>query len=707
MTKLVVVESPKKAKTIKNILGSNYTVVATVGHIVDLTKGKGSDIGVDIENGFKPRYAVIEDKRDKVAAIVDAARSCDEIFIASDPDREGEGIAWHVAEQLAKLSKPMSRVEFYEITKSGISKGLSKPRPLDKHLYEAQQARRVLDRIVGFIVSPYLARKLTRDSLSAGRVQSVALKLIVDRDRDIQKFVPETFFNISATLKKDSETFVARYSTKVTQQTVANQIEKDLKSGTFKVKKIDAKERVRPALCPFTTPLLQQEAYSKYKFSPERTMKAAQALYEAGMISYIRTDSARSSPESIASLRDWLQDSGYQVPSVPNEYKNKEAAQDAHEAIRPTNVILTPDNHVALDDEKNLYNLIWSRFVASQMKPALYDTVSLTIVSSDGHELKAEGKILKYKGWLEIYGDFLKKENDVALPVLKIGNVLDLVGVKNEKKKTSPPARFNIKTLIDELETKSIGRPSTYANILKKILDRNYVQETKKGFEATDLGVSVVEDLEQYFSFMRYDYTADMEKRLDLIAEGKANYLDSMTEFFSAFKTEFQKARGASGMYAGFDCPNCGEKMIVRHSQFGYFAGCVKYPECKGVVGIKLVDGKPVKNEKHTVEDGVECPECGAGMVRRDGKFGPFYSCSTYPKCRGKRKIPFGKKCSSCGGELYLTILNGEQRLACMNYPACTNVEKVPDNVETNWIEPEKLGAFNLGRKVEKAAKLL
>lgn len=708
---LVVVESPGKVKTISKILGTGYTVRPTVGHIIDLANGKGGDIGVDIQNNFAPKYEVLPDKKDKIKAIVDAARSADEIYIASDADREGEAIAFHVASQLRDLQKPMKRIEFNEITKNAILKAIDNPREFNQDLFDAQQARRVLDRIVGFMVSPYLSHKLG-DKLSAGRVQSVALRMIVDREDEIDVFVPEVFYNISASLLKgkDPVDFVAKYPTRISDEVEAKKIKNDLDSCTYKVSDIQTKQNIRKAPPPLTTSMLQQEASTKLKIKAERTMAAAQKLYEGGYVTYIRTDSTRNSVESITALRQYLVDKGFAIPSSPNEFKNKDAAQDAHEAIRPTNISAHPDTIALEDEEKKIYNLIWCTFVASQMSPAVFDIVKVSVDTSAGHTLVAEGKIQREEGWMSVAKPFIKKDKDVVLPNLFVGDAVILTppNVKLEKSQTKPPPRYGEASLIAELERKEIGRPSTYASIIGRISVRKYVKSTTNGFIPTDLGRKVVEDLKDNFTFMDYMYTADMEKKLDQIAEGKLDYVGMMSSFFDSFKQEFQKARGLQGMVTDLPCPKCGGETVVRKSKYGFFAGCVKYKGgCDGIINISIEDGKAVpKTQKAKISEGVTCPECGSGMVSRpDGKFGPFYSCSDYPRCKGKRKMPFGKKCPSCGDELYATLMSETMKLACMGYPNCKHVEDLPEGSNLNWLDPKKVTPPVYSKKVEQVLK--
>jgi DNA topoisomerase-1 len=708
MTKLVIVESPAKSKTIAKILGPEYVIRATYGHIIDLPTGKGSGLAVDIKNGFTPKYEVIPDKHDKIKAIVDAAKASDHIFLASDNDREGEMISWHVASQLDKLNKPMQRIVFTEITPNAIKKAIQNPRDIDEDLVNAQRARRVLDRIVGFMVSPYLS-KVYGENLSAGRVQSVALKMIVERDKEIDDFQPETYFTFDVHLSKDKkQSFVAHPVKKITTDEEAETVKNDLLNCTYKVSDIvsDVKQIQPPA--PLTTSKLQQDASAKFKLPVDQTMKAAQSLYEAGYVTYIRTDSTRLSPESLDSVREFLVNNQYKIPKNPNIAKNKDAAQDAHEAIRPTDVTLLPDKFIGEEDQKKVYELIWTVFVASQMTPVINDTVQVTIMTSNGYELKADGKIQRDPGWLRIAESFVKKTKDVVLPDLVKNDNLNLVApkVKVEKKKTQPPSRFNEGTLVKDLEKKDIGRPSTYAAIISRLSNRKYVIKSSKGFQATELGKKVSNKLSEFFSFMDYKYTANMEKKLDDIASGNLNYIEMMTEFFDAFKQEFQIARGNEGTDTGLPCPKCGDKMVVRHSQYGFFAGCVKYPDCKGLVGIKIEDGKViVQNDRPKVIDGITCPECKSGMVVRDGKFGRFYSCSNYPKCKGSRKIPFGKKCPKCNNELYVTLFNGESKLACMGYPDCKHVENLPEGSPINWVDPSQVQPPKFAHKVEKVLK--
>jgi DNA topoisomerase-1 len=704
MKTLLIVESPAKSKTISKYLGSDYIVRASYGHILDLTKGgKGKDrLGVDIENGFKPIYVVSSDKKDKISAIVDAAKQVDLVLLAADKDREGENIAWCVSQQLKGIKVPIRRITFDEITKSALQKAIAAPRDIDLNLNDAQTARRVLDRLVGFMASPMLMSTLG-PGLSAGRVQSVCLRMIVDREREIEAFVPEVYWNVTANLAKKQDKFIAKYHpAKITDEKAALKIKDDLENSKFTVSNIEAKQQKRNPNPPLTTSKLQQIAASIYKFAATRTMKAAQSLYEAGHVTYIRTDSVRSSPESIQSVREWIAEQGHDLPDQPNAFKNKGSAQDAHEAIRPTNPGLNKIVGLS-DDEAKLYKLIWERFVASQMKPAIYDTVLVHIKASKGHELRANGRTLQYPGWLAITEDFDDADKNITLPKLKVGDDLDLVppGIKSERKETQPPPRYTDGSIIKELEERGIGRPSTFAAILSKISDRNYVTKDKNQFAPTDLGRQVVDTLVKSFSFMEYAYTKDMESKLDKIEDGSVKYIDMMNEFFTPFSAEIKKAQNEKYKDGGEDCTNCGKRTILKHSKYGFFIACPDYPTCKFVKGVELDGDKIIVREKHKVIEDVKCPICKAGMVKRDGQYGPFYSCSTYPKCKGSAKIPFGKKCPQCSSDLYLTVWQGKPVLFCMGYKnGCRHSEQPEEGTAFN--DPKKIVPKELPKKIKR-----
>lgn len=708
---LVVVESSKKAKEIQKYLGDKYVVRESKGHVADLASTPKNRLGIDIENGYTLIYSYLPDKKDKLNAILDAASTASEIFLASDPDREGEAIAFHISKALeAKTKAPIKRVLLKEITKTGIKTAIANPLELDKHLFDAQQARRALDRLVGFMVSPFLM-ELIGPNLSAGRVQSVTLRMIVDREREIENFKPEEYWSISAALAdidKQSDKFVARLvGNKVTDKETALKIKSDLDKDTYEVIEVIAEEKAKKPLPPLETATLQQAASRRYKMSSKKTMEIAQSLYESGLITYHRVDSIHSAPEALASLREWLKKNNYDVPDSTVIYTPKGAnVQAAHEAIRPTNINNLPDSSNLSEDEQKIYGLIWERFAASQMKPALYDTVAVSIKSSSGHLLKANGRTLKYKGWLSLL-DFKDDEEDSnKLPPLIKGQALTLVPpkVKAEQKFTQPPPRYKEYTLVEELKARGIGRPSTYATILSKVTDRGYAEKNKESYYATDLGKKVVDLLISFFDFMEYQYTADMEDQLDKIAEGKLNYLGMMNSFFPKFKEQLKKASSSGEKDYGISCWICNSPMRLKHGKFGYYMACAEYPKCKTSKSCEIVNGQPSFKETNSpkcIED-IECPKCNAGMIIRDGKFGKFYACSKYPKCTGSRKIPSGYKCDKCGYDMYVTVFSGVSKLACMGYPSCRNIKELPDGPPLNWIDPKEIQSKKKNKQLEK-----
>jgi DNA topoisomerase-1 len=701
---LVVVESYKKGKEIQKYLGDKYVVRESQGHVADLSSTPKNRLGIDIENGFKPIYSYIPNKKDKLDAIIDAASDASEVFLASDPDREGEAISFHIFNALkTKIKAPIRRVMFHEVTKNGVKRGIANPLDLDNNMYDAQQARRVLDRLVGFMVSPFLM-DIIGPNLSAGRVQSVTLRMIVDREREIENFKPEEYWSISSTLSKvttPAEKFVARYSSmKITNKVDANKIKNDLDKDNYEIIDVVAEEKPKKPFPPLETASLQQSASRKYKISSKKTMEIAQSLYESGLITYHRVDSVHSSPDALLDLRDWLKKNGHDIPNETVIYTSKGGnVQGAHEAIRPTNIGESPYKNNLSEDEKKIYSLIWERFVSSQMKPALYDTVSVTIKSSSGHILKANGRTLKYKGWLNII-DAKDDEEEGKLPFLQKGDKLILIPpkVKAEQKFTQPPSRYNEHTLVGELKARGIGRPSTYATILTKVTDRGYAEKKKETYFATDLGKKIVDILVKFFDFMEYKYTAGMEDQLDDIAEGKISYLKMMENFFPKFKDQLKKAHYFNEKDYGINCWKCQSPMRLKHGKFGYYMACAEYEKCKTSRSCEIIDEKPVFKEKEAnvidstkLVDNVVCPKCASGMIVRDGKFGKFYSCSKYPKCHGSGKIPSGHKCGKCGYDMYITIFDGVSKLACMGYPDCRNIQEIPEGEPSNWINPKTL----------------
>ena len=690
---LIVVESPNKIKKISSYLGPNYIIRASYGHVMDLsTGGIYFNLGVNIEKDFLPKYKIIPDKKDKLASIIDATTMVDNILLATDPDREGEAIAWHLLYCLESCGKPIERISFNEITEKAIKKAVQNSGPLDKNLYDAQQARRVLDRIVGFMASSFLKDNVGPD-LSAGRVQSVATKLITDKDKEIKEFVPDEFWNIIGKFKKDDDKFSAKYINKITNSNDANNIKLQLEVDTFSISKINSFEKEKPPLPPLTTSTLQQTASTTLGYKVSSIMRHAQSLYESGLITYMRTDSTRISDDALKDVRAYLDKNSLNKPKKANIYTQKDAAQDAHEAIRPTDVNKLPKNVFLSTEQQEVYRIIWERFVASQMNPAIYDMMDVEITSSSGHILKTTGKSLKEKGWLEIAPSYGNNDNDVVLPILAVGESIDCIKIDANQKFTQPPSRYNEASLVKELERRGIGRPSTYANIIETIKSRHYVELQGKNYYSTDIGNQVIDKLSSNFSFMKYNYTAKMETNLDSIAEGKLTYVEMLDSFFGPFQKECKKAQYNNAKDYGIPCPVCKGKTILKHGRYGFYMCCLDYPDCKGSVSVDLIDEKPVikENFKKDIETEVECPLCQSGMYKVDGKFGPFYTCEKYPKCYGKRKVPYGVKCGKCENEMFLTIFNGEKKLACMGYPDCKNITDLPENAANDWVDPTNI----------------
>jgi DNA topoisomerase-1 len=587
MKTLVIVESPSKADKIQGYLGKDYVVLASKGHITDLAKGGKHGIGVDIVNDFKPHYVLMDDKVDTLDMLMKAAKTCDQIFVASDPDREGEAIAWHLAKRLEDFDKPIKRMVFNEIKKDKLLKAVKDVREIDMNLFHSQEARRILDRLVGFTASPFLMN-FFGPKLSAGRVQSVVTRMVVDREREIEVFVPENYWTIEVRLSKDGKTgFTTKYSGKLTEAKSAAAMRDKLaiNKAEFVVTDVTAEEEKKSPVAPLVTSTLQQIMSRVHGFGAERTMKAAQSLYENGYCTYIRTDSVRVGDEAVQEVRDWLKTNNYDVPKKPNVYKNKDAAQDAHECIRPSDLSLLPkDNFAMIDpDEKLVYETIWNYFVASQMTPAIYNTLKITanVKGDPTAEVKASGKALKDPGFLKVLG--LTDDSKIDIPNLLVGDILyhfDNLPVRMEKKQTQPPGRYSEDKLIKELVKKNIGRPATYADLLSKITARNYVEKKGNVYHATELGKKITDVLVKYFTFMDYDYTAIMEQNLDEIESGKVNHIDMLKKFYPSFKSEIDKAYIECG---GTLCDKCGSPMSVRTatSNGGKFLACSAYPKCK------------------------------------------------------------------------------------------------------------------------------
>ena len=687
---LMLVESPTKARTIKRYLGKRFDVEATMGHIKDLPK---TTIGVDLENGFKLNYRVKPDKRDLVKRLKKLANSADEVYLASDPDREGEAIAWHVAEELSKTGKKVRRITFHEITKNAIEEAVNNPRGLDSALYNAQMARRAIDRIVGYTMSPLLWKRVKR-GLSAGRVQSVALSMICAREEEIEAFIPREFWTVEALLEtQNHEEIIAKVvkpkdiATEIEAEDVARQIESTPKiviSGIVKRKK---KRNPSP---PFITSTLQQEASRRLMFSAKKTMVIAQQLYEGiqlgsmgpeGLITYMRTDSPVISTNAMTAVREFIQSSiGKEyLPDKPNVYKAKKTAQEAHEAIRPTDVHRTPDTlkDYLDNDQLRLYELIWKRFVASQMKSAVFEQTTVDIDAS-GVKLRATGSVLLFDGYMKVYNS--RDTKDKLLPKgLSKGQLLKLVETRPEQHFTQPPARYTEATLIKELEEKGIGRPSTYAPTISTIQERGYVKKDKGVFLPTELGRDVSRLLvKNYPNIINVGFTARMEDTLDEIEEGKKTYVESMEAFYSRYIKEHSKAEKemenlkTEPRPSGIKCDLCGREMLIKIGRNGYFLGCSGYPECRNTKDFtrdekgNIVVIEPPKPDG----DSLICDKCGAPMVVKHGKYGPFLACSNYPECKNIMPYTIGLSCPvpGCNGEITIRrTKKGRTFYACSN----------------------------------------
>ncbi|HTR52566.1 MAG TPA: type I DNA topoisomerase [Kofleriaceae bacterium] len=686
---LVVVESPAKARTINKYLGANYIVKASVGHVRDLPKSK---IGVDLEDGtFEPVYEVIEGKKKVLGEIRKAAREVETVYLASDPDREGEAIAWHIAEEIKDVNKNLRRVLINEITKKGVTAAIAKPQSIDMHKTDAQQARRILDRLVGYKISPILWNKVQR-GLSAGRVQSVAVRLVCEREEEIKAFKAEEYWTVGATcVGKIPPPFPARVARwkgeKADPKTEAeaSAIAKELAAGEAVVSSVEKKERRKKPQAPFITSKLQQDAARKLRFSAKRTMALAQRLYEGvelgdegptGLITYMRTDSTRISDDALAAVRGFVTDTyGREyLPDAPNEYGNKERAQDAHEAIRPTLMEWTPErvsaalaNHPEGNELIKLYTLIWQRFVASQMVPAVYDQTTVDI-DRGAAQLRATGQVMKFAGYTKVYevaeSDDAKAEAaeaaDKLLPPVEVGERVKLEAITPEQHFTQPPPRFSEASLVKELEERGIGRPSTYAAIMSTIVDRGYVEKKEARFWPTELGILVNSLLVESFpEIVNSDFTAKMESDLDHVEDGREDWRKLLAEFYGPFKKELAKAETEmrdvkrEEIPTEWTCEKCGKPMVIKWGRNGSFLACQGYPECRNTMEVvKNLDGTWEKVPPQTTDE--VCETCGAPMTVKRGRFGSFLACTRYPDCKTTKPISLGVKCPrpGCGGFL-------------------------------------------------------
>ncbi len=688
---LVIVESPAKAKTIKRYLGKDFNVEASSGHLVDLPSSK---LGVDIEKNFKPHYVVIKDKKKFLNQLEKAAKGAEKIYLASDPDREGEAIAWHIVDRL-KLKDRAYRVLIHEITEKAILEAIRKPTSLSRDRFEAQQARRILDRLVGYQVSPILWKKV-RGGLSAGRVQSVALRMVVEREREIEAFKPEEYWTIEAEVKQlpdDALPFVttlAKYDgekVEIKNEDQARRIVEALRTEKYTVLSVERKERTRTSPPPFITSTLQQEASRKLRFPVKKTMAIAQRLYEGlelgdegptGLITYMRTDSVRVSDHAIAEARDYIIEaygSDY-LPEKPNIFKVKKSAQDAHEAVRPTSIAKTPDSvkPFLAEDEFELYKLIWQRFVSSQMNPAIYDQTTVEVGAGKGI-FRATGSVIKFPGFTIIYlegkeeeEEAKDKEEEKRLPDLSEGEELKLLALEGNQHFTQPPPRFTESSLVKELEEKGIGRPSTYATILSTIQDRGYVVKEKSRLKPTILGSSVSDLLIEGFpEIMDVQFTAEMEEKLDEVEEGNINWAELLKRFYKEFGKRLKQAEVSmkslrrEGVPTDIDCDQCGAKMIIKWGKRGEFLSCSRYPECKNAKQFEYGDDGEIRikeKKEPEIRDDIKCDLCGRPMVVRTSRYGKFLGCTGYPECRGIKRlkdIPVeegdGLKMAQDGGE--------------------------------------------------------
>ena len=677
--KLVIVESPAKAHTIGKYLGSTYKVKASVGHVRDLPKSR---LGIDIDNDFEPEYINIRGKGDLIKELKKEASEADKVFLATDPDREGESISWHLCQILGLDPKDPVRVTFNEITKDVIKEAIKSPRPIDQDLVDSQQARREVDRLVGYMVSPILWKKVKRGA-SGGRVQSAVLKLICDREKTIKDFVPQEYWNISVLFDTEPE-FEGKVQLfkdeklVVPNEEAANKVESDLNSGKYQVSSVTSKVKSVSPFNPFTTSTLQQDASIKLGFTTTKTMSVAQRLYEGinvpgrgtmGLITYMRTDSTRISEEAKKAAYAFIADNyGKEYTSGRSSAVSKNA-QDAHEAIRPANVFILPDELKDLDkDQYKLYKLIWERFVASRMAPAKFDTKQVEIKNGD-YTIKASGSKRIFDGFQKVYATNNDEERDKILPELNEGDVLENGQVKKEQKFTEPPQRYTEASLVKEMEQKNIGRPSTYASTVALLLDRKYISRMrgKKTLQPTDLGFTVIGFMETYFNDITDSgFTSQMEDKLDAIGGEGVNWKQVLRDFYGPFKAELDKATEAERIQQkdvpALDdkgnpilCDICQRPMLIKSGRFGDFMACSGFPECKNT--------KPILKSI-----GVKCPECGNDIVRRRGKSGKtFYGCSNYPKCKVSFWYkPVNKRCPKCNSLLVEKHLKNT-KLACSN----------------------------------------
>jgi DNA topoisomerase-1 len=735
---LVIVESPTKVKTLKGFLGADFKIMGSKGHVRDLPK---SGLAVDIEHDFAPDYQLLPDRKAVIDELRKAAKDVDTVYLASDPDREGEAIAWHIREAL-KL-KNVRRIEFNEITKTAVQRALNNPREIDMDRVNAQQARRVLDRIIGYQLSPLLSRKISK-GLSAGRVQSVAVRLICEREREIQAFKIEEYWTINALLSPKTEEFPfpaklltrAGKKVEIANEEQANELVTALRPLEYSVASVKRQEKRRNPGAPFITSTLQQEASKQLRFSAKKTMMVAQALYEGiqlgsgspvGLITYMRTDSTTIAAEAQVAARELItQRFGPDfVPDAPPKYKNKKSAQEAHEAIRPSYVTHIPEEirQYLNEDQFRLYRLIWRRFVASQMKPAVLDVTTVDITAGRPGEagefgLRASGAVIKFSGFLSVYED--AKDEDAAdekeaddenterkLPALEAKQPLDLRDILPRQHFTQPPPRYTEATLVKAMEENGIGRPSTYAQTLSTIQDRGYTELEQRRFKPTELGFIVNDKLVQHFpEVVDIQFTAGVEEKLDEVEEGRQNWIKLLHEWYNPFSEDVKRAKTemekVGPVETDFDCPACGKKLLLRRGRFGEFFSCSDYPECKTSMNVGP-EGEPVAREEKVapVVEGIEpgatqpCEKCSKDMVVRTSRRGAFWGCTGFPKCRNTIAIEGAQSepqveetehaCPNCGKPLAQRRGRFGPFLGCTGYPECKTIVNLDKEGNPRW----------------------
>ena len=730
---LVIVESPAKARTISNYLKDQYLVKASVGHIKDLPESR---LGVDIEDGFTPEYSVIKGKVKVLKEIKKAAEKAEAVYLATDPDREGEAIAWHIAEELNRPSANVHRVLFNEITARSIREAMARPERLNRNKFEAQQARRILDRLVGYLISPLLWEKVRR-GLSAGRVQTVAVRLLCEREKEIQAFVSQEYWTIDAFLEgsnppsfKASLFKIDSKKPDLKNQEETHAVLRDLSALSFSVKEIERKERRKFPPAPYITSQLQQEASRKLRFTAKKTMALAQRLYEGvelgqegpvGLITYMRTDSVRLSPEALQEVRRFIGEKygAAYLPENPIVYKSRKTAQEAHEAIRPTSLKYDPETvkPFLTPDHQALYELIWNRFVACQMNPAVYDQTAVD-VEAGKYILRATGSILMFPGFMALYIEAAEEngenqDQEGKLPELTAGEALKLLDLSPEQHFTQPPPRYTEATLIKDLEEKGIGRPSTYAAILDNIQEREYAAKEKGRLFPTDLGCLVNELLvENFRDIFDIQFTAQMEDELDKVEEGQLPWTQALQDFYDPFQSDLVRAKDqmqdikGKGVPTELTCDKCGAPMVIKLGRHGQFLACSNYPECKNTKEfLKKESGEIAVVEEKSIAE--ICEKCGAPMVVKTGRFGKFLACSNYPKCKTTRRIgaaggakgekakaePTGENCDKCGAPLVHRKGRFGPFIACSNYPKCQFTKKISAAKETEGAEQGRLSS--------------